>query len=124
MMMILEIIWINFEVIYVWVLLLLVYEVLENWFQVVMCWIMVVYLMLRDVLQWIVMVEYCFEGVDEMEDDEEGNQIVEKIEMLKRVYVCYSQVLEVDRMYIQVRIVRVDVIMMMGNQQSRVLGEY
>lgn len=124
MTMISEIIRINSEVIHAWVLLSSVHEALENRSQAVMCRITAAHLTPRDVPQWIATAEYCLEGVDEMEDDEEGNQTAEKTETLKRAYACYSQALEVDRTHIQARIARADVIMMMGNQQSRALGEY
>ncbi|KAK4661584.1 transcription factor TFIIIC subunit tfc4 [Podospora pseudopauciseta] len=124
MTMISEIIRINSEVIHAWVLLSSVHEALENRSQAVMCRITAAHLTPRDVPQWIATAEYCLEGVDEMDDDEEGNQTAEKIETLKRAYACYSQALEVDRTHIQARIARADVIMMMGNQQSRALGEY
>ncbi|KAK4174769.1 hypothetical protein QBC36DRAFT_302534 [Triangularia setosa] len=124
MTMLSEIIRINSEVIHAWVLLSSVHEALENRSQAVMCRITAAHLAPRDVPQWIATAEYCLEGVEEMEDDEEGNQPPEKVEALKRAYACYSQALEVDRTHIQARIARADVIMMMGNQQSRALGEY
>ncbi|KAK0736921.1 hypothetical protein B0T21DRAFT_347348 [Apiosordaria backusii] len=124
MTMLSEIIRINSEVIHAWVLLSSVHEVLENRSQAVMCRITAAHLAPRDVPQWIATAEYCLEGVEAMEDDEEGNQPPEKMEALKRAYACYSQALEVDRTNIQARVARADVIMMMGNQQSRALGEY
>ncbi|KAK4196553.1 hypothetical protein QBC40DRAFT_234250 [Triangularia verruculosa] len=124
MTMLSEIIRINSEVIHAWLLLSSVHEALDNRSQAVMCRITAAHLMPRDVPQWIATAEYCLLGVEEYEDDEDGNQPPEKIMALKRAYACYSQALEVDRTHIQARIARADVIMMMGNQQSRALGEY